>query len=319
MPSTCRSALLEPLRPPSGASAVSSRGRAHAAPLPIPRPGPLPAPAFPAFPQFPQFPKARRSCRPPPGADPAFPGGCRARAAMGSKGARGYYKLFGQNASGDAVDVVLREAKVFLGREKAADAEKRAPDFVPLGASSQISRQHATIFRCDQHKAFRILCHSKNGMTVNKKFYGKGSTVTLRNRSAVRLAGARLYFLLPRGPASGGGTAAKAGAPSPGAKRKRVDDGGGGEDAPSAKVKAVSRQEYVSMVRAAFARGGKELQTLPELIRLVAQAHGSDFGDKNGARRLRNGIRRALEEKDAFLLAAPDDDSNKRLYRAVAP
>ncbi|KAJ1457474.1 hypothetical protein M885DRAFT_586686 [Pelagophyceae sp. CCMP2097] len=105
----------------------------------------------------------------------------------------------------DDFEASIRSTSVKLGRRRDGDGDSK--DFLALCAAKSISRHHATIEWDRAASNWRIACVSKNGVVVDKVFYGQHASVPLFHGAAVKIGPLAVYFLLPSDDAAPGDAA----------------------------------------------------------------------------------------------------------------
>ncbi len=101
----------------------------------------------------------------------------------------GYYKLHGEEFGEEIVD----ELDVTFGRIK----DEPSRNFVGLGSSTKLSREHLRIFWKQRWYA-EVL--GKNGATIDCIYRGRHEIVELRHLTPVLLGDCKFFFMLPQHP-----------------------------------------------------------------------------------------------------------------------
>uniref|UniRef100_A0A7R9U8D9 FHA domain-containing protein n=1 Tax=Pinguiococcus pyrenoidosus TaxID=172671 RepID=A0A7R9U8D9_9STRA len=114
-----------------------------------------------------------------------------------SKGQEAFFKLFGVTAEDESLEYYGNAERLVLGRSRLTPKDE-GEEFFGAGSVPQLSRRHAVIYWSRKRATWRIECLSKNGCTVDATDYPQGGDAVLNNGSAVRIASARFYFLLPK-------------------------------------------------------------------------------------------------------------------------
>lgn len=103
-----------------------------------------------------------------------------------------YARLVGKNFYDNIeedVSIDVLSIPCNLGRSSA--------DVVINSKDSTISRVHCELLWNQDIGQYQIKCLSKNGMIIDQKRYRSGESANLKQFSAIRIGGSRLYFILP--------------------------------------------------------------------------------------------------------------------------
>ena len=105
----------------------------------------------------------------------------------------------------DDIDLSITATRATLGRPTTVGGASATEGlFLGISAHKSISRAHAQVSwdgRAKPSGKWSIVCLSKNGMTVDKFYWGKGETAALEHHSAVKIGRSMFYFVLPGAPA----------------------------------------------------------------------------------------------------------------------
>lgn len=102
---------------------------------------------------------------------------------------QGFAKLLGTNFA-----YILNEKSLFLGRKQ----KQPKAGYFEMGASKNISRQHAELKWDSTECKWVLVCMGKNGFEVNEKHYSPTSDpVVLAHRDKVDIGEVTFFFLLP--------------------------------------------------------------------------------------------------------------------------